>query len=192
MKGLPSKRKRQHRDQNGNKHRRWRGKKLKRKSYIKMNEVKQKFRSKHQDWQLSGTESPIQSTKQLIMGRNKLLQNTPSASLESHWMQLGACSCMKTSSLHCFFFKILCCKAIISSDWWSTVIPKSTKTWQMVASIHKMSHSSNYCPELVLKLHTQHLVTKIRRSICFCLNRRRKSARCLYAIALCYKFLLRL
>lgn len=89
-----------------------------------------------------------------------------------------------------FLLKILRCKAITSRDWWSTIIQKSMKTWQIVASIHKLSHGSNYRPELVLKLHTQHLVTKIRRNICFCLNRGRKSARCLYRIALCYKFLL--
>lgn len=88
-----------------------------------------------------------------------------------------------------FLLKILCCKATISSGWWSTVIQKSMKTWQIVASIHKMSHGSNYCPELALKLHTQHPVTKIRRNFCFCFNRGRKSARCLYKITLCYKFL---
>lgn len=89
-----------------------------------------------------------------------------------------------------FLLKILCCKAIITSDWWFTIIQKSMRTWQIVASIHKMSHSNNYCPELVLKLHTQHLDTKIKRNICFCLNRGRKSARCLYKTSLCYKFLL--
>lgn len=89
-----------------------------------------------------------------------------------------------------FLLKILHCKAIISSDWSSTVIQKAMRTWQIVASIHQMSHGSNYCPELVLKLHTQHLVTKIWGNICFCLNKGKQSAKCLYKIALCYKYLL--
>lgn len=56
--------------------------------------------------------------------------------------------------------------------------------------INSQNVGSDYCPELVLELHTPHLVTKIKMNIYFCLNRGRKSARCLYKIALCCKFLL--
>lgn len=81
--------------------------KLKRKSEMKITEAKQSFRRKHQDWQLSRTESPIQPAKQLITGRNKVFQNTSSTSLEYDLMQHWSHWYKKLwVPLHCFFLKL--------------------------------------------------------------------------------------
>lgn len=75
----------------------------------------------------------------------------------------------------------MCWATIISRGWWSNVMWKSTRTKQIVASLHRLSHRSNYCCEPVPKWYAQHLVTKIKRNICFCVSRKKKkkSTKCL-------------
>lgn len=62
-------------------------------------------------------------------------------------------------------------------SWWSRVIWKPMQTKQITALLHKLSHSSNYSCEPVVKRYTQHLVPKIKRSVCFCVSRKKKKSK---------------
>lgn len=143
--------------------------------------AKQRFGSKRRDWQLSRTESPVQSSKQLVLGGNERSRtlHQPRSNTTSRGSDLTV---TRNPILALLLLKILRCKATISGDRWSGMIWKSTKTRQIAASFHRLSHGSNYCRELVLKWYAQHPVTKIRRNICFCLNKGGKPAKCLCKI----------
>lgn len=132
---------------------------------MKMTEVKPRFRRKCQDWQLSRTKPPIQSAKQLIMGRNKLLQNTSSASVRYD---------TRSSDLAVTRIPHLCIvsqnSALRSHNQQGWETQPDLKIHENHTSFHKLSHGSNYSCALVLQWYTQHLAIQISRNTCFWWN----------------------